>query len=543
MDGSFDDVICHLMGFAILDWQAEGEFAPQGQLPPWWSLIDEPSAAGDQTFKVGNRVPFLENFLFDARELWDTGTADRLGSGIWQFRSENGTDLMLEAFAIHTGSRKLLIIQNVTQGGTALEFLQQGRGTQLELLRDLGRRRQLEMELRAGQEQAQRLDRAKTEFVAHVSHEMRTPLTTILGMCELLADSSLAAEQREQLQTLESSANSLLTVVSDLLDVARVEAGTISTRDEFFSPVTLIRRVEKDYRPAAAERGIQLVVTTADNLPEEIFSDSNRLGQILNNLVDNAIKFTDHGTVTLSAGFFDNGPQPVVQFRITDTGVGIDLEQQAAIFNPFVQMESTADQNELGIGLGLAIANRLTDAIAGQLTVTSKPGEGSVFTLAVPINRESAVGVKTTDAAKITEIQPHREAASEVPDSLRILVAEDNPVNRKFISQVLTKSGHRVTAVTNGQQALESIDENSFDVVLMDCQMPVLSGYDAAAAIRAAEADTGRHLPIVAVTAHAMEENRKECERVGIDFFVTKPFKTRDLLEVIQRAAAIRIGA
>ncbi len=485
---------------------------------------------------------------------------DRLSSGIWQYRSENGTDLMLEAYAIHAGSHKLLIIQNVTQSGTALEFLQQGRGSQLEMLRDLALRRQLEIELRAGQEQARRLDRAKTEFVANVSHEMRTPLTTILGMCELLAESSLDQEQRAHLQALEDSANSLFAVVKDLLDVASIESGKISIQRTSFSPVALVHKVERDYRPAANQRGIDLKIQTGDDVPDEIYSDPNRLRQILNNLVDNAIKFTRRGTVTLALkALSDDTAGPQIVFQVQDTGIGIRQEQQGHIFGAFAQSDDPLIQNKSGVGLGLSIAQRLTAAIAGDISVASAPGQGSIFTLIIPArdpthsethdarNHHPAPRLSTQEPANnrpktgnaATPANNRPEAGDH--KRLNVLVAEDNPINRKFFVQILSKRGHQVTAVTNGQEALDALDQadQRFDVLLLDCQMPLLDGYDTAQTIRQQEATTGAHLPIIAVTAHAMDQNRQRCIQAGMDLFVTKPFKTLELLAMVQSAAML----
>ena len=369
---------------------------------------------------------------------------------------------------------------------------------------------------------------------ANVSHEMRTPLTSILGLAELIQDGSLDGAQQRYIRQLHGAASTLQTLVNDLLDLAQIEAGKVTIAESPFALPELMKEIARDYGPAAREQGLALRLQIAEGTPQTLVSDRARLRQVLNNLVDNAIKFTSSGEVTMEVSPAPGQPDWVA-CSVIDTGCGISPADQRIVFNSFSQCGS-GDRLRTGVGLGLAIAKRLTQALGGQLQLTSTVGRGSSFTVLLPVG----------GAATQLDRRPAESAASgdeedvSSPGRLRVLVAEDNPVNRKFMTHILARDGHDVAEAENGKQVLEMLARDAFDILLMDCQMPEVSGYDAARAIREREQVTGGHLPIVAVTAHAMTVNEQRCREAGMDLFLSKPFRTKQLYSVIARAARLR---
>jgi signal transduction histidine kinase/CheY-like chemotaxis protein len=385
---------------------------------------------------------------------------------------------------------------------------------------------------------------AKSEFLANMSHEVRTPMTAILGYLELLTEACAPpgeldrAQVRDFTSTISRHARHLLVILDDILDLSKIEAGRLIVDRRACDPRQLMADIESLMRVRAAEKNLTLTVECLGPLPATIQTDATRLRQVLINLVGNALKFTDQGGVRVTARLTDTGPEGGrLQLDVIDTGMGLSPEQQARLFQPFVQADTSSARRFGGTGLGLAISQRLAEMLGGRITVTSVPGRGSTFSLAVATG--PLTGVKLISAEPPTP--PVRTAAPEaVPVGFmlhgRVLLAEDGPDNQKLIARILSKAGAEVTLAENGQIAVERAlaarrAGQPFDLIFMDMQMPVMDGYTAARRLREESYDG----PIVALTAHAMAADRAKCLDAGCDDYATKPISRPALLALTTR--------
>jgi len=379
---------------------------------------------------------------------------------------------------------------------------------------------------------AQEASRLKSEFLAHTSHEIRTPMTALVGYTELLGDPDLSpAERAEGLATVRRNGEHLMTIVNDILDLSKIESGRMTIERMACSPFALVAEVAAVLRPRAAHDGLDVEVGYRSPLPETIETDPTRLRQILLNLVGNAIKFTPRGSVRLEVGPVEDTR---LCFEVIDTGIGLDAEQQARLFTAFSQADASTTRRFGGTGLGLAISKRLAGMLGGDLRVRSVPGEGSTFTLTIDVG--SLAGVRLLDRPPdVPAAAERREPSAHAPQALRgrILLAEDGLDARRLLARHLRAAGAEVETAENGlvacELALRAAEAGApYDLILMDMQMPELDGYAAAARLRAA----GYRGPIVALTAHAMEDERARCLGAGCDGFATKPILRRTLIEV-----------
>jgi signal transduction histidine kinase/DNA-binding NarL/FixJ family response regulator len=413
------------------------------------------------------------------------------------------------------------------------------------ILRDLKARRRASEELERARQAAETASIAKSAFLANMSHELRTPLTSIMGYVDLLLDPEATASGRiEYLQTIRRSGEHLLTLINDILDVSKIEAGRMVVESVECSLIDIIAEVDSLMRARASEKGVAFAVEYATPIPLRVRTDPTRFRQILMNLVGNAVKFTDAGGVRVVVHCKENSgmggrnrPAHRIVIEVIDTGVGISPEQQRLLFQPFAQADVTTTRRFGGTGLGLSISRRLAHMLDGDLSVRSELGQGSVFRLSLPI--ESAPGAPLLAPDEIGE--PASRGARRLESSprdldLRVLLAEDGVENRDVIVLHLRRAGCQVTAVEDGRQAFDVACRawrtgDSFDVILMDMQMPVMDGYDAASRLRA----EGYGGVIIALTAHAMKEDRERCLGVGCDEYVPKPIDVPALLEMMAR--------
>jgi signal transduction histidine kinase/ActR/RegA family two-component response regulator/HPt (histidine-containing phosphotransfer) domain-containing protein len=379
--------------------------------------------------------------------------------------------------------------------------------------------------LRAARRQAEAGSRAKSVFLANMSHEIRTPFQGLLGMLSLLRDTRLDAQQLDYLRTAADSADHLLAILNDILDLSKLESGSLTLVAQSLSLAQLVDEVVLPMRPQAAAKGLALRVQRDPDLPAWVMADATRVKQVLFNLMSNAIKFSDAGSVTLSVQRGEAGDgQPILRFVVEDTGIGMDEALQARLFQRFVQGDGSRSRRHPGTGLGLEISRNLARLMGGDLAVQSAPGQGSRFSFELPL--------READAPPAPAPAPV-PAGSEVRQ-LSVLVAEDHPVNRKYIAALLDKLGHQASFAENGEQAVQAVQRTPVDLVLMDLHMPELDGLAATRAVRALPGPAS-HVPIVALTADAFAETRERCLAAGMDDFLAKPVQPQALMALLAR--------
>jgi signal transduction histidine kinase len=371
-------------------------------------------------------------------------------------------------------------------------------------------------------ERAQAVSRAKSEFVANMSHEIRTPMNGILGMLNLALRTDSAADQRACLDDALTSAHSLMDLLNDVLDLSRVEAGRMDLEEVPFSLPRILQEAARNIAPKAAEKKLAVTVHCHPGVPEWVRGDPTRLRQVLVNLLGNAVKFTAQGEISLSAAPLDSG----VEFSVRDTGIGIAPEKLGLIFEPFRQADGSTTRRYGGSGLGLAICAQLVRMMGGRIWLESEPGRGSVFHFTVRFAAAKA-GDASHSANAVAESEPLPISA------LRILLVEDNRINQKIATRLLEGQGHRVTTAENGRDGVQRFREGGFELILMDVQMPEMDGWEATRAIRDLEAGSGRRIPIIAMTAHAMKGDREKCIEAGMDGYVSKPVVVEELRQAI----------
>lgn len=386
-------------------------------------------------------------------------------------------------------------------------------------------------------EEANAANRAKSDFLANMSHEIRTPMTAIIGFSDLLAadDEDASPERRRSsIRTIKRNAELLLGIINDILDLSKIEAGKMTTESIRFDPAQMVADVESLMRVRAHQKHLSLAVEYLMPFPEEIHSDPTRLRQVLINLVGNAIKFTESGGVRMVVRFESTGEGGWFYFEVIDSGIGMTPEQIERVFQPFTQADSATTRRFGGTGLGLTICQRLAQLMGGDITIQSAAGQGSSFRFRVPVTAADAVKLRLHSPAGTTAAEVGPAAPVTDLSNVRILLAEDGVDNQKLISMVLQRVGADITLAGDGRVAMElalrkRAEDDPFDVILMDMQMPVMDGYEATRALRAA----GYTLPIIALTAHAMSGDRERTLAAGCDDFATKPIDRRKLLELI----------
>ncbi len=413
---------------------------------------------------------------------------------------------------------------------------------------EITERKQFEEKLRLAKEEAEQANRTKSEFLANMSHEIRTPLTAILGFADLLLDNLTKPGDIDAARTIQKQGDYLVDLIDDILDLSKIEANRFDVERIKCTPHRIVDDVVSLVRVRASEKQLPLNVCFDGPIPAMIYSDPTRLRQILINLVDNAIKFTSDGSIDIAVRHLDGDEDrvPRLQIDITDTGIGIDPDNIDKLFKPFTQADNSTTRQFGGTGLGLTISRRLAELLGGEITVTSVPGEGSTFSLTVATGDVDKLN-STTESVDAEDAATESKATSGRSLPLydrRILLVEDGGDNQRLMSMILERAGATVALAGNGEVAIElamaAQDEGrTFDVILMDMQMPVLDGYEATRRLRT-ESYTGA---IVALTAHAMSTDRQKCLDAGCDEYATKPVDRASLLDLLQRLCEERSPA
>ena len=374
---------------------------------------------------------------------------------------------------------------------------------------------------------AEAASRAKSQFLANMSHEIRTPMNGVIGMAELLSATPLDASQRDVTETIRSSGQILLAIINDILDLSTIESGQLSLDKEPFALASVLSQAVKVVSPAAAAKGLTLDVDADASLPSHLIGDRLRLGQVLVNLLSNAVKFTDTGRVLISTRLVPATATTAAAIRIDvcDSGIGIEPERLARLFQPFEQGDASMSRRFGGTGLGLAISKRLVELMDGRLWGESRPGVGSTFSLELPLR---AADVPSAPTRPVRAAMPDQKPAHD----LRLLIAEDNPVNQRVASRMLQKLGYRSDVVENGRLAVEAVERGAYDVIFMDVQMPEVDGLEATRRIKARP---GTSPWIIALTAHALEDDRKQCLAAGMNDFLSKPVQLTELTAALGR--------
>lgn len=478
-----------------------------------------------------------------ALDFLHAGTADVCLAGGFPGEGHSGLDFILRAGAASCSTPVVFLSEDQCRESVA-EAMQAGAADFLaadelspSLLERSFRyvidRRHLQEEIGMLLSAAGEAAAAKTEFMSNISHEVRTPLNAVIGMIDLILDDGLGGKQRENLMLARSAATSLLKMMVNLIECSSGGAGNLSIDNRYFDLRQLLDNAAVPVRIATNRKGVGFSVRIAPDVPFQLYGDPERLSQIVTHLLGNAVKFTESGAISLEVTAESvKDTEIALRYTISDTGIGIPRRRLAEIFENFTQVDGSSSRRYGGIGVGLGIVRSLVTLLGGKIWVESDPGKGTTFHFTT---RFGLPHPKPGRGAAVEVTGPAAVASRPSPAAGRILVADDSALNRIVLEEALKKGGFHVTAVEDGKQVLEALETETYDLLLLDLQMPVMDGYETATAIRAREGDAGFRMPIVALTGSEYRQDRERCMRAGMDAYITKPFCDKDLLDTVSR--------
>ena len=392
-------------------------------------------------------------------------------------------------------------------------------------------RKKAEEQLLKTMKELEKASNIKSDFLASMSHEIRTPMNGIIGMTRQLKNTELEETQAEYLRIIDNSVHSLLTIINDILDFSKIEAGKLSIEAIDFSLNKLIDDVVDLNRPSAKQKGLKLIIDSDTKVYGSYHADSNRIKQVLLNLVSNAIKFTSKGEITLSVDVvLDKPTHQQLRFTVADTGIGINKAALSDLFEHFTQADSSTTRKYGGTGLGLAISKKLVELMDGTIAVESIEGKGSTFWF----NLDLPATMEITEDRQLEAIKKPLEVLNELNYSGDVLLVEDVIVNQMVAASILKEIGFNVVVANNGAEAIKLFEQQDFQVIFMDCQMPVMDGFTATREIRNLESGSEKHTPIIALTALAMQGDKEKCMRAGMDDYISKPYEVSDIITCVK---------
>ena len=522
-------ILLSAMQFVVFERDGQGQFEVVNEYPEWFLRLVPIDAHADVAPNLIEHFPALESFLPIAEQFWETGSLERLQSDFWTETDSEGSEYHLLALAVTTGRRQFLVIERADAtyiGHQQLQLYAHEMVTQHETITRLN-------------EAIERATQAKSDFLATMSHEIRTPLNAILGMADLLAETELNFAQKRYVEVFQRAGGTLLTLINDILDLSKVEAGHLELEQADFDLPEMVSRVLDLTRARATSKGLQIGSSLAQGLPRMFVGDALRLRQVLLNLLGNAMKFTASGRVDIEVQQDPENSQPgAMLFCVRDTGIGIPQEKLGSIFENFTQADSSTTRKYGGTGLGLAISKRIVELMGGKIWVESTVGVGSRFLFTA--NLEVSERQAPEPVALCVDFRiPESSLADSRAPAIHILLADDSEDNRFLIIEYLKRSPCILDVAENGEIALGMMKSRHFDLVLMDAHMPVMDGFEATKAMREWEFSLNRaSMPILALTADAFKEAAGQSAAAGFTAHLTKPIAKGTLMEAIHRYAS-----